>query len=297
MRPWLEFAGLGAALVAAPVGGCSDPAGPPTTGTLEVTTSTSGGPAGVSYSLEVDGSIRTTVAPDGHAAIAGLAAGTHRVTLLDLPPQCTSAAGDARPVEITPGATARLLFDITCSLAGSLRVITSISGDSLDPDGYLVVVEGITGRPIGTADTVVFDGLSPGDLRVSLDGVAANCALESVLPATVPIGAGGQTTLMVLVRCRAPGGGGVIQVVVTTSLINAGGIRSFSAVLDRLRSLSVPANSAASFTGVAAGSHSVRLVVPPYCAVGGFTRAPNPVGVVLPANGTAIARFSVLCIG
>jgi hypothetical protein len=59
----------------------------------------------------------------------------------------------------------------------------------------------------------------------------------------------------------------------------------------------VPANGAASFTGVTAGTHSVRLNVAPYCSVGGFFPAPNPVSVVVPVNGTATVRFSVLCIG
>jgi len=297
MRPWLEFGCLLPALLAAPAGGCSDPASPPTTGSLEVTTSTSGEPAGVSYRVQIDGTIRTSLAPDGRATIGGLAIGTHAIALLDLPPQCTPTAGSSRSVEITPGATARLLFEITCSPAGSLRVITSISGESLDPDGYQVVIEGVTQRPIGAADTVVVGGLSPGDVRVSLAGVAANCALVSQLPATVRIGVGAETTLTIAVQCQTPDAGGVVQVVVTSALINAGGIRSFSAVLDRLQSIPVPVNGSASFTDVAAGRHSVRLVVPPYCAVGGFHPAPNPVDVVQPPNGTSIVRFSVLCIG
>jgi hypothetical protein len=191
MRKWLELAGIGAVL-AVPVGSCTEAVGPPTTGSLEVTTRTSGEPAGLSYSLQVDGSMRTAVAADGEAT--------------------------------------------------------------------------------------------------------ANCAPDGALPATVHIGAGVQTTVSVAVRCRATGVG-AIQVIVTSSLVNAGAIRSFNAMLDRLQCLPVPVNGSALFSGAAAGSHSVRLAVPPYCAVGGFNRAPNPVTTVVPAAGTAIVRFSVLCIG
>jgi len=297
MRRWLELSRLLPALLAVPVESCADPASPPVTGSLEVTTSSSGEPPGASYALQVDGSIRTTMATDGRATIGGLAPGTHAVTLMELPPLCTSAAGNSRSVEIAAATTTRLLFEITCDAPGSLRVITSTSGDALDPDGYTVAVNGATGRAIGTSDTVVFEGLSPGNVRVSLAGMAVNCALLAALPSSVHIGSGAQTTLNVAIQCQPSNGAGVIQVVVSASLINAGPIASFTAVLDGVTSLQVPVGGSASFTNVLAGSHSVRLRVPSYCSVGGFTPAPNPVEVVVPANGTATVRFSVLCIG
>ena len=89
----------------------------------------------------------------------------------------------------------------------------------------------------------------------------------------------------------------MIDVVVTSTLINAGATRSFTAVLDGIRRMSVPSHGSASFTGVIAGPHSVRLNVPPYCAVGGFAPAPNPVTVNVPAGDTAAVCFSVLCLG
>ena len=299
MRPWLQFLCLLAALMTAPVAGCSDPASPPTTGTLEVTTTTSGETDSLSYSLQVDGSIRTTVAANGRATIAGLAAGVHAVALLDLPGRCNTPEASTRSVEITSATTTTVHFDITCAAAGSLRVIASIAGDSLDPDGFTVIVAGVAKRASGAVDTVVFENLSPGNVSVSLAGIAPNCGVDGAPTATAHIASGAQTTIAIAVRCQAPGGGGggEIRVVVNTTLINAPAIHSFSLVLDRLRTMPVPANGAASFTDVTAGTHSVRLNVAPYCSVGGFFPAPNPVSVVVPVNGTATVRFSVLCIG
>jgi hypothetical protein len=175
MRPSLQFLCLLAALMTAQVAGCSDPSGPPTTGTLEVTTTISG-----------------------------------------------------------------------------------------EPD--------------------------------TLAGIGPNCGPDRAPPGTVHIAAGTQTTLAIAVRCgRADAG--VITVVVNSTLINAGAIRSFNAVLDRLRAMPVPSNGSASFIAVPAGLHAVRLDVPTYCSVGGFSPAPNPVAVAVPVNGMATVRFSVLCIG
>jgi hypothetical protein len=297
MRPWLQFLCLLAALMTAPVAGCSDPASPPTTGTLEVTTTTPGETDSLSYSLQVDGSIRTTVAANGRATIAGLASGVHAVALLDLPARCNTPEASARSVEITAATTTTVHFDITCAAPGSLRVVASMAGDSLDPDGFTVIVAGVAKQASGAVDTVVFENLSPGDVPVSLAGIAPNCGVDGAPTVTAHIASGAQTTIAIAVRCRAPGAGGEIRVVVNTALINAPAIHSFSLVLDRLRTMPVPANGAASFTGVTAGTHSVRLNVAPYCSVGGFFPAPNPVSVVVPVNGTATVRFSVLCIG
>lgn len=99
-----------------------------------------------------------------------------------------------------------------------------------------------------------------------------------------------------LVVSGPSGAEGVIQVTVTASLIHAAGTQSFSAVLDRRRSVPVPANGSAAFTDVVGGPHSVRLVVPPHCLLDGLDRATNPVAVAVPSHGTATVRFLVLCI-
>lgn len=70
--------------------------------------------------------------------------------------------------------------------AGSLRVSARTTGAPLDPDGYMVAFSDrpLPAVPIGINDTVVFDSLEPGDLRVQLDSVAPSC---SVVGASYPL--------------------------------------------------------------------------------------------------------------
>jgi hypothetical protein len=296
MRPWLDLMGLLPLLASAPLASCGDPADPPTTGTLEVTTSTVGGPESLSYALRLDGALVATLGGNASATIAGLPTGFHAIALLELPRRCTSAGGSARSIEIASATTTQVHFDVTCAAAGSLRVITSVTGDSLDPDGFIVAVAGRSKLVGGAADTLVFEGLDPGPVLVSVAGLAANCAVSDAPVVTALVPAGAETTVGIAIQCHPAATDGVIQVSVSSSLINAP-IRSYSVVLDRVRTLTVPAMGSASFIGVPAGAHSLRLNVPPYCSVGGFVDAPNPVIVVLPPNGAVTVRFSVLCIG
>ena len=70
---------------------------------------------------------------------------------------------------------------------GSLRVFSVTTGDDLDPDGYVVTLNGSAGQPIGVNASVTVSGLAPARYAVGLENVASNCAVEGANPRSVTV--------------------------------------------------------------------------------------------------------------
>jgi hypothetical protein len=288
------------AVLLASLAACSDTSGPAAAGSLEVNTTTSGAPPDPStYSIRLDHTVRQPIAAAGRATLTGLAPGPHTLELLDVPPACLVTDANPRVIEVASATTTQVLFAVSCHPpTGALRVITATIGAQLDPDGYVVSVEGAAPRPIGIADTIVFQDLPLGDTRVTLGGIAPNCAPTGGSQRTASVAVGLPAAVLITVTCAPVGvAGSVIQVAVATTLVNAGSPLTYHVSLDGTRTIAVPDNGTASFAGVSVGEHWVYLSVPSYCAVGGFRPARNPARVVVPGVGVQTVRFWVLCIG
>src|SRR5205085_2552641 len=114
------------------------------TGTLNVTTSTSGGsPDPNGYTFTVDGGPSRSLGLNASTTYTGLSAASHTVQLNGVPANCSVSEGNPQTVTVAAGSTAQASFTITCTaLTGSLTVSTSTSGGTPDPDGYTVTVSG-----------------------------------------------------------------------------------------------------------------------------------------------------------
>jgi len=82
------------------------------TGTLEITTATIGDP-GVEYNVIVDGASPRAIAANATLSIADMEGGAH-IVQLTIPTNCSIEGENPRTVDVTPGSTATLAFDITC---------------------------------------------------------------------------------------------------------------------------------------------------------------------------------------
>ena len=60
---------------------------------------------------------------------------------------------------------------------GSIQVTTVTAGDTLDPDGYTVTVDGSQSAAVGINDVVTLADLGEGNHNARLSGVAKNCAV------------------------------------------------------------------------------------------------------------------------
>src|SRR5205807_593548 len=128
------------------------------TGSLTVTTSTSGGtPDPDGYTVAVTGAASQHIDPNGNVTFAALATGSHTVTLSGIASNCTVSGGPSQSVSVTAGQTASASFSVDCPTppppTGSLTVTTSTSGGTPDPDGYTVTVTGAASQHIDPNDS------------------------------------------------------------------------------------------------------------------------------------------------
>ena len=186
----------------------------PTTGSLSVTTATSGASGDLDpdgYTATLDGTTSRAIGINASVTFTGLTPGSHSVVLSGVAGNCTVSGGTSRTVSVTAGSTASTSYSVSCAPSspgtGSLTVTTATSGASgdLDPDGYTVSVDGgAASQPIATNGSVTFTGPA-GDHSIALTGVAANCTVSGANPRTVTVPAGGTASTTFSVSCAPTG--------------------------------------------------------------------------------------------
>ena len=200
---YLLLVGTAAALAAC--GGGEGLTGP-TTGTLEVASSTSGAeldPDG--YTVQIDTEPARGIGIAGTIRSTGVAPGTHTVQLGGLASNCMVSGDNPRSVSVARGETATVTFEVKCSLTtGSLTVTATTTGSTVDPDGYSVTVDSSDRATLGANAAVTLDGLAPGPHSVGLTALAAVCQAGSENPQSVMVTIGATSTIAFDVSCLAP---------------------------------------------------------------------------------------------
>src|SRR6266704_1687957 len=82
-----------------------------------------------------------------------------------------------------------------------LRVTVSTAGPDPDPDGYLVIVDGLQLATIGLSDQWIDSTLHVGSHSVLLGGTAANCTVTSPNPVPIYVKAHTLATATFAVQC------------------------------------------------------------------------------------------------
>jgi hypothetical protein len=176
---------------------------PPISGTLQVTTTTTGedlDPDG--YRVRVDEATGQPIGLNATLSVPNLAAGEHSVRLVNVAANCTVAGENPRIVTILAGATAQVSFAISCApKTGTIQVTTTTTGTDLDPDGYLVTLGQQTPVAIAATGSHTFESVAPGLHQVALSGLAGNCLLDGTTPREVTVTAGATATVAFTVTC------------------------------------------------------------------------------------------------
>jgi len=122
-----------ALLLSALMVSCGDdkPAGPPgPTGSITVSTSTTGADTPSSYTVVVDGSGGQPIGVNASVTVSGLAPGSYAVGLADVASNCAVEGANPRSVTVTESAAVETTFQIVCEeLTGQLQVTTLTTGD------------------------------------------------------------------------------------------------------------------------------------------------------------------------
>jgi hypothetical protein len=171
--------------------------------------------------------------------------------------------------------------------AGNLTATTSTSGSNVDPDGYVVTVDGGASQPIPANGSDTFNGVSAGSHSVALSGLASNCTVSGTNPQTVSVPSGGTATAPFTVSCASTTGNLAVNTTSSGSSIPS----SYSVTVDGSQTQTVASTGSVTFTGLSAASHTAVLSVPANCSVSGGASQTATV----PAGGTATVSYSVNC--
>jgi preprotein translocase subunit YajC len=268
---------------------------PPTTGTVRVTTTTSGAePDADGYTASLDGGAEQSIGASTNLAIEAVTPGTHTVELAGIAANCTVAGENPRTASVTAGETAEVAFAIDCSATiGSLVVSSSTTGPSPDPDGFAVNVDGVDRGFLTATGNLTIDGLVAGDHLIGLSGVAGNCQVQGNNPQTVTIVAAGSATTDFAIICTAPpanAGNLRITTATTGADLDADG---YKFAVDGGSTQTIAINTTTPpITNLAAGPHTVSLSsVAANCTVTAGLSRP----VTITAGGTADVSFAVTC--
>lgn len=266
----------------------------PTTGSAMVTAATTGSssdPDG--YSVTLDGLDRGALAINGELTVAGLASGDHVVGLSGIAANCQAAGENPRAITVTAGSIVTAAFLLTCTTppaaSGAIRVTTTTSGASPDPDGYAFAVDGGTAQPIGTGASTTVGGVAAGNHSVTLSGLAGNCTVQGTNPRAVTLAAGATAELAFAVTCTAATGSLRIRTATTGSSPDQDG---YTATVDAGTAQSIAVNGTRTVSGLNPGSHQVTLGgLASNCRVTGD----NPRSASVSAGGTVELSFAITC--
>ena len=288
----LTFVAAGGVLTGFSCGGGDVTA--PTTGTIEITTATSGPePDADGYAVSIDDGAETPLGVNATVQHDDLDPGTHSVRLTGMAANCSVEGQNPRTIAVTGDAMAQVGFAITCrATTGSLEVTAATSGPSPDPDGYTITLDGTDRGTLGVTGPVTMEGLTPGSHAVGLSGIAANCQVQGDNPQTATVTAGASTTVTFAITCTAPPpSSGTLRITTSTTGPDPDG-NGYAFAVDGGTSQPIAVSTTATLANVAAGAHTVRLSgVASNCSVQGT----NPRSVTVSGGATADVTFAVTC--
>ena len=164
---------------------------PPTTGSIAITTTTTGAPQDPDgYAFTIDQGGAQPIGVNATASIAGLAAGNHAVRLQGAAANCTIGGANPRTIAVVAGETATTTFAVTCTATtGGLAVtVTGLPAGT----NAAVTVTGPDGFTRAVTETSTIADLVPGSYTVAAADVVNGGTTYTPSPKSrvVPVAAG-----------------------------------------------------------------------------------------------------------
>ena len=132
-----------------------------------------------------------------------LSVGQHEVAISDLAGNCEVLGDASRSISVAADQMASVIFAVSCPTPpGSILVSASTTGEDLDADGFMVVVDGGAPAAIGINGSMTATGLAPGDYAVELQDLTFNCSVNGSNPRQVTVSAETETPATFDVTCR-----------------------------------------------------------------------------------------------
>lgn len=209
--------------------------------------------------------------------------GTYRDAIIVVPDDSTAPSVRV-PVE--------LRIDRVAPNTGALTVIVHTTGNTPDPNGYVVTVDGAQSRPVAIEDTITYTGVAAGSRSVQLGGLAPNCTVPAGATQPVSVVAGQTATVTFSVSCpTTPPPTGTLKVTASTTGATPDP-NGYTVTIDGDSSRTIMSNDSTTYTLVAGTSYLVELGdVASNCTV---TGGPSQTRTVT-AGQTVTAAFTVSC--
>jgi hypothetical protein len=263
----------------------------PTTGSIRVTTQTTGINPPTGYTLSVDGAAGQSIGASATLTVENVQPGSRTVLLSGIPQHCSVANGaNPRTVDVTAGATAEVTFEVLCSpTTGSIRVTTQTTGIN-PPTGYTLSVDGAAGQSIGASATLTVENVQPGSRTVLLSGIPQHCSVTNgANPRNVDVVAGATAEVAFELLCSPTTG----SIRVTTQTTGTNPPTDYTLSVDGAAGQSIGASATLTVENVQPGSRTVLLSgIPQHCSV---TNGANPRPVEVVAGQTAQINFEITC--
>ena len=130
-----------------------DPGQPTPNGVIEVTTVTGGEPLDPDgYTIALDEGPATDLGVNSRSTCR-CSSRRASLELAGVAPHCRLSGPNPRPVTVDGGSTVRVRLELVCSTpSGSIELMATTTGESPDPDGYTVSLDGGTVGPSPRAD-------------------------------------------------------------------------------------------------------------------------------------------------
>jgi len=164
---------------------------------LRVAVRTSGPGLFQSFLVGVDGRSYMSLV-DGGSLTLSLIPGSHTVSL-GVPFTCNVSGADQIDVDLAPGTTTDLVFDVSCQVEGTLVVWAPTGGANLD-NSYQVFLNGFY-RGTVSANSFTTLAVAAGTHSILLGDIAPNCAPSGPNPVVSYVDWGEVKTLSVPVVC------------------------------------------------------------------------------------------------
>jgi Tol biopolymer transport system component len=269
---------------------------PPTTGTLQITTSTSGAEQDADgYTVRMDAGSAQRIDPAATLTTSDVTVGDHTLQLGDVAANCNVAGDNPRTISVTAGGTATVAFAVTCEATspttGIIRVSVTTSGSPTDPNGYTTKLDGAEpGLSTGTNASVSFTNVPAGNHTVALTGVASNCSVTGGPSQTTTVLAGATSELSFTVTCTTITGSIRVTTATTGSALDADG---YVLSVDGGASRTIEINAVVVLEGLAVGTHALALSrIATNCHLDGE----NPRSVEVVPGSTTVA-LALNCLG
>jgi hypothetical protein len=276
--------------------GCSDEGNEPiipSTGSLEITTTTTGQPSSSDgYFYILDGNPAQPIAFNTTIHLTDLSVGSHIITLTTLPEGCTTSSPNPVTVGVTNDVLATATFEVSCIPpgTGNIQVVAS----TLDPatPTYALLLDSQEQGVIAANGTQVLPDVAGGLHAVAVSSIPANCQVLEVNPQPVTVVNDEVVSLAFTLNCTTPPGqSGALNIDATTTGTGTDP-DGFLISVDGGKAQPLGRQFGLAIINVTTGNHSIQLQdLESGCSVSGA----NPVDVMVSAGEVVRITFEISC--